>query len=66
MPCGAPTTIGGGTGWLTTQAPIVPGEIVNLELIVWDSSDGIYDSSATIDWFRWQQASLTGPSSFRP
>jgi len=66
QPCGAPTTIGGGTGWLTTQVPILAGEVITVEFMVWDSSDGIYDSAAMLDWFRWQQQALSGPSSFRP
>ncbi|MCA9625342.1 MAG: choice-of-anchor L domain-containing protein, partial [Myxococcales bacterium] len=65
-PCGAPTTIGGSTGWITSQAPIVPGEVITIEFIVWDSTDPIFDSSSMIDNFRWQKGSLPGPNTFRP
>jgi hypothetical protein len=65
-PCGAPTTVGGGTGWLASQTPILAGEVITIEFMVWDSSDGIYDSSSILDHFRWQKASLGGPNTFRP
>jgi len=64
-PCGAPTSIGGGTGWLTTEAPVVPGETITLEFMVWDSSDGIYDSATILDNFHWLQGSLPGPKTYR-
>ncbi len=63
--CGVNTSIGGGTGWMTTTAPVVPGEIMVIEFMVWDSSDGIYDSAAIFDYFRWQQASVATPSTVR-
>ncbi len=44
---------GGGTAWLTTDAPIVPGETMVLELMVFDVTDHIYDSLALLDNFRW-------------
>ena len=44
---------GGGTTWLTTDAPVVPGETMVLELMVFDVSDHIYDSLAILDNFRW-------------
>jgi hypothetical protein len=63
--CGESTTIGGGTAWMTTEAPVTPGEIMVLELMVWDSSDGIYDSLSVIDYFRWQQKSVANPVTHR-
>lgn len=45
--------VGGGTQWLTVTAPVVPGEIIELELMVFDVSDQIYDSLALFDNFRW-------------
>ena len=66
QPCGAPTSIGGGTGWLTSEAPIVPGETITLEFMLWDSSDGIFDSASILDNFHWLQGSLTGPRTYRP
>lgn len=65
-PCGAPTTIGGATGWVTSQSPVLPGEIITIEFMVWDSSDHVYDSSSIVDHFRWQQSALGGPNTFRP
>jgi hypothetical protein len=59
------TAVGGGTGWLTTEAPVVPGETVTVQFMVWDSSDPIYDSSALIDNFRWQTSSLANPTTHR-
>lgn len=64
--CGAPSSIGGGTGWLTSHAPIVPGETIVIRFMIWDSSDHVFDSSSIVDHFRWQQASVGGPQTFRP
>lgn len=46
-------TLGGGTGWLTTQAPIKDGEQFTLELMIWDAGDGLLDSSVLVDHFQW-------------
>jgi putative metal-binding protein len=59
---GAGEPIGGSTGWLTTTAPIQPGEDVTLRFVIFDEGDGIYDSSALIDNFQWGAMSVTGPS----
>jgi hypothetical protein len=48
---GKPT--GGATGWLTTTAPVTPGETFTLRFIVFDEGDGIYDSQVLIDHFSW-------------
>jgi hypothetical protein len=59
--------VGGGTGWLTTTTPVTPGETITLRFIVFDESDGILDSIALIDDFRWQlSAKGGGPSTVRP
>lgn len=47
------STNGGATGWLTSQAPVQPGETFTLELMIWDTGDGILDSSVLIDNFTW-------------
>ena len=39
----------GGTGMLTTQTPVAPGETVTLKFDIYDYSDGIYDSAVMID-----------------
>jgi hypothetical protein len=44
---------GGATNWLTTTAPVVPGETMQLELMVFDVSDSTLDSAALIDAFQW-------------
>jgi len=44
---------GGGTPWLTTTAPAVPGEILELQLMVFDVSDDILDSLILLDGFQW-------------
>jgi len=44
---------GGGTVWLQTTAPILAGETMVLELMVFDVSDAILDSLAIIDAFEW-------------
>ena len=62
----APSSVGGSTGWVTTEAPILPGEIVTVEFVVWDSSDGIYDSASMVDYFRWLPTSIPTAKTFRP
>jgi hypothetical protein len=54
-------TLGGATGWLTTQAPIHPGEQFTLELMIWDAGDGILDSSVLLDHFQWLGVSTPSP-----
>ncbi|MBI4705241.1 MAG: choice-of-anchor L domain-containing protein, partial [Deltaproteobacteria bacterium] len=44
---------GGATQWLITKAPIVPGETMVIELMVFDVSDGILDSLTILDDFAW-------------
>ncbi len=53
--CGQGTnaTLGGATGWLTTQAAIQPGEQFTLEFMIWDAGDGLLDSTVLIDNFQW-------------
>lgn len=41
------------TGWLSTTAPVEPGTVVTLRLSVYDSGDGVLDSTTLIDNFRW-------------
>jgi hypothetical protein len=44
---------GGATEWLTTDAPIVPGETFTLDLLIFDVSDHALDSLVILDNFRW-------------
>jgi hypothetical protein len=50
------------TGWLETAAPIAsPGEQITLRFAIWDSGDGVLDSSVLIDNFRFEQSeTVTG------
>jgi hypothetical protein len=59
---GSTTPIGGSTGWLTTTAPVTPGEDVTLHFIIFDEGDHIYDSAALIDNFRWGTSVVSTPS----
>ena len=52
---------GGGTGWLTTTAPVKPGEKVRLTFLVFDEGDSAYDSTVLIDNFRWHVEQVDGP-----
>jgi Putative metal-binding motif len=54
--------IGGSTGWLTTTAPVTPGEELTLRFIIFDEGDHIYDSSVLIDHFQWSVTAVGGPS----
>jgi hypothetical protein len=53
---------GGGTVWLTTKSPIVPGEVMTLDLTVFDVSDNVLDSLVLVDNFQWSAAAIGGPS----
>ena len=54
-------TIGGGTFWLTTAGNVIPGEIVELRIAIWDVGDSAFDSLAIIDGFQWlTNATLPG------
>ncbi len=49
---------GGATGWLTSQAPVQQGETFTLELILWDTGDGMLDSSILLDNFTWAEGQV--------
>ena len=54
-------TIGGGTFWLTTAGNVIPGDIVELRIAIWDVGDSSFDSLAIIDGFQWlTNATLPG------
>jgi len=52
--CGQNDSGGGATSWLTTQAPVQPGETITLQFIIWDTGDQAYDSNVIIDNWQWQ------------
>ncbi len=43
----------GSTGWLTTTAPITPGEALRIRFAIWDAGDSALDSTVVIDHVRW-------------
>ncbi len=55
-------SIAGATEWLTTTAPVVPGETITLRFIIWDTSDRLLDSLVLIDNFRWHAEPGGGPT----
>jgi hypothetical protein len=65
--CNGQISVGGGaTGWLTTTAPVAPGELMTLELLVWDTGDAKFDSSVLVDRFVWTAAdTAVDPSTSR-
>jgi hypothetical protein len=63
--CGQTDSGGGATGWLTTQAPVTPGEIITLQFMIWNTGDEAYDSSVLIDNWNWVPSD-TSVSTTRP
>jgi MYXO-CTERM domain-containing protein len=53
----------GGTGWVTTVAPCVPGERMSLSFEIYDVSDGIWDSAVLLDRFRFSEDEQDDPTS---
>jgi hypothetical protein len=62
---GGDQPIGGSTDWLTTTAPVTPGEEVILHFIIFDEGDGILDSAALIDNFRWGTQAVEAPTTIQ-
>ena len=50
---------GGATGWLTSSAPVLPGEEFTLDFLIWDTGDGALDSSVLLDNFKWAEGEVT-------
>ncbi len=46
-----------GTKWLTTKAPVVPGETIDLVFAVFDLTDATFDSVVLLDGFEWSCSS---------
>lgn len=40
---------GASTGWLNTEVAVMPGEVITLRFMIWDSGDSALDSIAIID-----------------
>ncbi len=51
--CGEGKPVGGGTGWLTMRGNVVPGEVFELRLAIWDAGGHIFDSLVLLDNFEW-------------
>ena len=60
--CNDDSLEGGGTGWLTTTAPVTPGETLHLRFMIFDEGDHIYDSAVILDNFRWQATAVEEPT----
>jgi hypothetical protein len=63
--CASGQSVGGATGWLTTQAKVAAGEQFTLEFMIWDAGDGVLDSLVLIDKFQWIGGAVT-PGTTRP
>lgn len=42
------------TSWLTTTAPVTPGSVIAVRWGTYDSGDGVLDSTAILDNWRWE------------
>ncbi|HOH03539.1 MAG TPA: choice-of-anchor L domain-containing protein, partial [Polyangiaceae bacterium] len=51
--CGSSNMVGGGTGWLTTVGNVAPGQIMEIRIALWDTSDGVWDSLVLLDNWVW-------------
>lgn len=71
-PLGAASLFGTGfdghaaTGWLETRAPVTPGSEITLLFTIWDSEDGIFDSTVLIDGFNWSIGEGSGTPTTEP
>lgn len=43
----------GATSWLTTTAPVDPGQQITIRFTIWDTGDQQWDSSVLLDNFQW-------------
>ena len=59
--CNGNNTVGGGTGWLKMAGNVKGGETMEIRFVIWDTSDGVYDSLVLLDDWVWSvQASQPG------
>ena len=48
---------GGGTDWMTTGlVTATPGDVIEVQFMIWDSGDGAQDSTLLLDGFHWVPA----------
>ena len=57
---------GGGSGWLTTVAPVISGTTIDLTFEIHDEGDGIYDSSVLVDNIVFDSQTVPGPITGNP
>ena len=62
----APSSSGGATGWLTSQAIAKAGETFTLEFMIWDATDHALDSLVLIDNFQWIGEPILTEETIRP
>ncbi|MCK5807535.1 choice-of-anchor L domain-containing protein [bacterium] len=43
----------GATGWLFTHGNVVPGEVIELRVVIWDTDDSHWQSLSLLDNFQW-------------
>ncbi|MEO7112469.1 MAG: choice-of-anchor L domain-containing protein, partial [Polyangiaceae bacterium] len=61
---GVPSSAAGGaTGWLTSQAPVKPGETITIEFMIWNTGDETYDSSVLLDHLTWVPGAVVASTS---
>jgi hypothetical protein len=51
--CSPSEITGGATAWLGIRGNVVPGETIELRIILWDVGDAGWDSTVLLDDFRW-------------
>jgi hypothetical protein len=49
----------GASSWLHTTVPAPSGQTIDLRFAIWDSSDGLLDTTVVVDGFTWQRESAT-------
>jgi hypothetical protein len=59
----ASSAAGGATGWLTSQAPVKPGETITIEFMIWNTGDESYDSSVLLDHLTWVPGAVVASTS---
>jgi hypothetical protein len=57
--CDANSLVGAGTDWLFIRGNVVPGEIMQLRVALWDAGDGTDDSVILLDNFQWSSNVVT-------
>jgi hypothetical protein len=56
--CAPSNLAGGATAWLAIRGNVVPGEVIELRIAIWDTNDGYYDSLVLLDDLRWSPSEI--------